>query len=182
MRAVCFGDSNTYGFDPRSYIGGRYPEDIRWVSVLEKLTGWEIDNQGLNGREIPDLAADFSPEPDILIIMLGTNDLLQGCSCEKTADKMEKFISSLGVQKERILLISPPAMSRGAWVYDEGLIEDSLLLSDYYRSVAEKTGVFFADAAKWRIKMTFDGVHFTEEGHRCFAENLFEQVKSMGLN
>ena len=23
MNVICFGDSNTYGYDPRSYLGGR---------------------------------------------------------------------------------------------------------------------------------------------------------------
>ena len=24
MNVICFGDSNTYGYDPRSYLGGCY--------------------------------------------------------------------------------------------------------------------------------------------------------------
>ena len=31
MNVICFGDSNTYGYDPRSYLGGRYDPDSRWV-------------------------------------------------------------------------------------------------------------------------------------------------------
>ena len=27
MTLLCYGDSNTYGFDPRSYFGGRYPAE-----------------------------------------------------------------------------------------------------------------------------------------------------------
>lgn len=27
MNVICFGDSNTYGYDPRSYLGGRYDTD-----------------------------------------------------------------------------------------------------------------------------------------------------------
>ena len=35
MNVICFGDSNTYGYDPRGYFGGRYDADSRWVdSVL----------------------------------------------------------------------------------------------------------------------------------------------------
>ena len=34
MKVICFGDSNTYGYDPRSYFGGRYDADIRWVDIL----------------------------------------------------------------------------------------------------------------------------------------------------
>ena len=34
MKLLCFGDSNTYGYDPRSYLGDRYPSSIRWVDKL----------------------------------------------------------------------------------------------------------------------------------------------------
>ncbi len=37
---LCFGDSNTYGYDPRSYFGGRYDADSRWVDILAAKTGW----------------------------------------------------------------------------------------------------------------------------------------------
>ena len=29
MKIICFGDSNTWGYDPRSYLGERYPKDVR---------------------------------------------------------------------------------------------------------------------------------------------------------
>ena len=29
MRIACLGDSNTYGYDPHSPFGGRYPYEIR---------------------------------------------------------------------------------------------------------------------------------------------------------
>lgn len=53
MNVICFGDSNTYGYDPRGYFGGRYGADCRWVDILAAETGWTISNMGQNGREIP---------------------------------------------------------------------------------------------------------------------------------
>ena len=44
MKILCFGDSNTYGYDPRGYFGGRY--DDRWPEVLAALTGWDVVNLG----------------------------------------------------------------------------------------------------------------------------------------
>lgn len=29
MNVICFGDSDTYGYDPRSYLGGLYDPDSR---------------------------------------------------------------------------------------------------------------------------------------------------------
>ena len=34
MEVICFGDSNTYGYDPQGYFGGRYDADSRWMSIL----------------------------------------------------------------------------------------------------------------------------------------------------
>ena len=42
MNVICFGDSNTYGYDPRGYFGGRYNADCRWVDILSAATGWTI--------------------------------------------------------------------------------------------------------------------------------------------
>ena len=53
MNIVCFGDSNTYGFDPRSWFGNRYDAESRWPDILESKTGWNICNLGENGREVP---------------------------------------------------------------------------------------------------------------------------------
>ena len=29
QKILCYGDSNTYGYDPRAYLGGRYPKAVR---------------------------------------------------------------------------------------------------------------------------------------------------------
>ncbi len=55
-RLLCCGDSNTYGYDPRSYLGGRYPETVRWTALLN-AEGWQVINEGENGRSI--LRADW---------------------------------------------------------------------------------------------------------------------------
>lgn len=39
MNVNCFGDSNTCGYDPRGYFGGRYDADSRWVDILAAETG-----------------------------------------------------------------------------------------------------------------------------------------------
>ena len=115
MNVICFGDSNTYGYDPRGYFGGRYDAGSRWVDILAAKTGWTVSNLGENGREIPTSAPDFPDDTDLLIVMLGINDLLQGRSPKQAADRLERFLSSLSLDRSKILLIAPPPMkqSRG---------------------------------------------------------------------
>lgn len=48
------------------------------MDILAAETGWVLGNWGANGRELPDAAPDIPADTDLLIVMLGTNDLLQG--------------------------------------------------------------------------------------------------------
>lgn len=186
MRVLCFGDSNTYGYDPRSYFGGRYDADSRWVDLLASQTGWEVLNAGENGREIPRsdrevqsfLRTLSSVQPiDLLIIMLGSNDLLQGSSAVSTASSMKQFLQQIPMKNQQIFLIAPPPMKIGAWVTEERLLHDSVQLTEAYRQLASENKYRFAAASTWGIAETFDGVHFSEVGHRTFAEKLCQFVK-----
>ena len=95
MKVICFGDSNTFGYDPRSWFGGRYTPDSRWVNILAAETGWTVYNMGENGRESPREMPDFPADTDLLILMLGTNDLLQGRSSKEASEKLMRFLSGL---------------------------------------------------------------------------------------
>ena len=177
MNTICFGDSNTYGYDPRSYLGVRYNPDSRWVDILAVETGWTVYNMGQNGREIPAAAPDFPADIDLLIVMVGTNDLLQGRSPEQAAERLERFLSSISLERSKLLLIAPPPVQRGAWVPDQQLIDDSRTFARLCQVLAEHLGIRFADAGKWDISLAYDGVHFTEQGHRAFAAGLLEVLK-----
>ncbi|MGM9663182.1 MAG: GDSL-type esterase/lipase family protein [Oscillospiraceae bacterium] len=179
MRVLCFGDSNTYGYDPRSYLGGRYPAASRWVDLLARETGWEVVNAGENGREIPRRPIALPRQIDLLLVMLGTNDLLQGADAAGAAARMEAFLRRLPVGGDRLLLIAPPPLQPGAWVTEEGLIAASAELAARYRDLAERLGIRFADAAGWGIELAFDGVHFSEAGHRAFAAGLCALLKDI---
>ena len=100
MRILCFGDSNTFGYDPRGFFGDRYGTEDRWLDLLAKQTGHECINAGANGREILRnpyalrLLTEHAPL-DIFLVMLGTNDLLQGTSAKEAATRMEAFLNPL---------------------------------------------------------------------------------------
>ena len=177
MNVMCFGDSNTYGYDPRGYFGGRYDADSRWVDILAAETGWTICNMGQNGREIPFAAPAFPADTDLLIVMLGTNDLLQGCSPEQAIERLERFLSGIHLNRSKILLIAPPPMTLGEWVPSQQLIDDSHTFARLCQALAEQLGIRFADAGEWGISLAYDGVHFTEQGHKAFSTGLLEELK-----
>ena len=177
MRILCFGDSNTYGYDPRGVFDERYDAKDRWVYLLSKLTGHECINAGANGREIPRnpydlrLLTDHAPV-DIFLVMLGTNDLLQGATAKEASARMDAFLSALLPHCKQILLVAPPSMKRGAWVPTDALVEESIHLAEEYKFLADKLRISFVDTRAWSIDLAFDGVHFTELGHHAFAGHL----------
>lgn len=185
-KIICFGDSNTYGYDP---VTMRYPAADRWPDILAEMQEKEVVNMGLNGREIPPpwyaakLAEAAEPE-DMLLIMLGSNDLLlEGRRAAEAAARMEALLRALpaafaqaGKAAPEIILISPPPMQRGFWVTEGSVVRESQLLAELYALLAEKTGIGFADAGKWDVNLTFDGVHFTEDGHHAFAKGIASAI------
>lgn len=180
MKVVCFGDSNTWGYDPRDFWGGPYGRI--WPELLKKKTGWDVLNWGENGREIPSGSIHLPENTDLLMVMLGTNDLLQGRVPEEIARNMETFLRNLPISMDKILLISPPRMKRGTWVPDSRLSQLSAEMTECFSSLSLRQGIFFADSDSWNIPIAYDGVHFTEEGHRIFAEEITHYLtKELGI-
>ena len=174
MTLLCIGDSNTYGYDPRSYFGDRYPADVRWT---ERLGTWKTVNCGMNGLAVPFNHTVFtdlirSKSPDVVAVMLGTNDLLEGANAETTAKRMEAFLTDIKDICPKLLLIAPPPMHPGEWVQSQKQIDESVKLGQEYCELAKKLEIYYADAGEWHVELAYDGVHFTPKGHKAFAECL----------
>ena len=172
MKIICFGDSNTWGYDPRGYFGGQYSHP--WPEILAEKLSCIVLNWGENGREISSGIVGFPKDADLVIIMLGTNNLLQGTCPEEVSNMMEHFLESL--DQENLLLIAPPPMKLGTWVPSQNLIAQSESLAELYQTLAEHLKLRYANAGKWNVPLAFDGVHLTEDGHRVFADRLIEYL------
>ncbi|MCR5672155.1 MAG: hypothetical protein K6F87_00385 [Lachnospiraceae bacterium] len=136
-KIICFGDSNTYGYDPAT--GGRFDENTRWPKLLQNLlgSGYEIFEEGQNGRTIANedpweggtkCGMDYvlpmieTKKPvDLLVIMLGSNDLkikfnLPAADIAGSLMTMLMKIKGyceyfIGCPDMKILIVSPPALS-----------------------------------------------------------------------
>lgn len=179
-KIVCIGDSNTWGYDPRSYAGEQYPPAVRWTARIDNSPAWEIISLAQNGRAIPqdgfglrllDLQLDAAAPFDGVCVMLGANDLLCGASAQAAAAHMDTLLAQLKRFGAPVLLIAPPPFQSGTWVEGDQPIAASVQLAKLYRTLAQDHGIAFADAGEWGIALAFDGVHFTEEGHLRFAEH-----------
>ena len=198
-RIVCYGDSNTYGYDPQSPLGGRYLPQARWPEQLTELRpGREVWNLGENGREIPRRPWELqrleeglkrAAPVDGIVVMLGSNDLLQMSPprAALAAERMGALLAWLLVRRSRwgeavqILLTAPPPMRRGAWVGEDFLVEESRRLAEEYRALARDQRIPFADAGEWDVELAFDGVHFTQRGHLAFARGMDRALADLEL-
>lgn len=183
MKILCYGDSNTYGYDGTDPFGGRLPENARWPELLGRSLGCECLNCGLNGRRVPryqrstdaDLRLLSRARPgDLIIVMLGTNDLLCGAEPEDTAAHMKSFLEKLQCAKPDcpVLVVAPPPVD----IDGEDFSSSFLSLAGTYCSMAQEIGVCFADATLWRIPTVGDGIHFSEQGHKLFALKLGQTI------
>lgn len=186
MIISAFGDSNTYGYDPRLGGGGRYPYDVRWTGRLDRLEGVSVKNYGHNGECIPK-RADFisarctADRPDVVLLMYGTNDILidSRITLSELQNRMRKLLHDL-INKcpdvaDKLILIAPPSAVLGAWT-DAQVVEKTQNMAACYKRIADETGVGFADASEWEPGLCFDGVHLSEEGHERFFEGIRKNI------
>ena len=185
-----YGDSNTYGYDPADWRDHRYPEEKRWTSILAGMIGdkTEVVCEGMNGRRLPDLrydserirklAAKCSSKQDIFAVMLGTNDILSSMEPDAgpAVRRMDLLLDFLTTQldPEQILVIAPVPV--GSPKAPDRLLRhfyaESLRMNREFERLALQYQTRFADAGRWGVGLSFDMVHFSEEGHRQFADAM----------
>jgi len=202
-RVLCFGDSNTWGYDAVS--NGRFDEDTRWTSLLQKNLGdgWTVIEEGLCGRtavfedplnEGMNGLTYLYPcmkthEPlDYMIIMLGTNDCKERFSATPVniADGMKRLIEKAKQinawrGEPRILLVCPAPIGRecesSPVAGEMGRCADkSALLAQTYRDCAALTGVRFWDSAEVVTMNRIDFMHLDADSHRRFADAITEKL------
>lgn len=174
---LCYGDSNTWGYDPRDFLGG--PVEDSWCRLLERSLGERVLNAGENGRlcSRPDqqllTALLRQHQPRMLVVMLGTNDVLRGRDMTGAAGAMEQLLgrAEQTLPGLRMLVLSPPEMEV------PGTGEPLKVLAAALEGAARRQGAAFADCRSWGISLSFDGVHFSEEGHRAFAQALAPLIR-----
>jgi lysophospholipase L1-like esterase len=211
MRSVLiFGDSNTFGQTTADTPDDRYGPTERWPGVLRALLGpkWLVIEEGLSGRttvnDDPIEGAEkngrtylrpclTSHKPlDLIIIMLGTNDLK--VRFNKTASEIAMGIGALvrdtialrpghNQKVPEIMIVSPPPILEDLRGWDsvfEGGRAKSLRLATEYERIAEQLEVHFFDAGSVVESSTVDGFHLNREGHAKLGEAIAEAIDAIG--
>ena len=202
---VCFGDSNTWGYDP--VTGARYPPDVRWTGVLRDQLGAEytVVEEGLNGRttdvddpvdidrngrtHLPSRLESHAPF-DLLVIMLGTNDTR--ARLNRSASDIAQSAGLLGRMASRsvsgpggtapavVLVAPPPMLVLPGW--DEmlaGAGEKSAQFGNRFAWIAERYGLHFFDAGSVITSSPVDGIHFSPESHALLGAAVAARTREI---
>lgn len=189
-KLILFGDSNTYGYDPRDFFGGRYPENVRWATMVRHALKNEYDviEEGQNGRALPSTTSSFFRNmiedlntDDVLAMMLGTNDILlvNYPNAEAPVRQLDSILAYVKEHcKGKFILIAPPYISDiypDLKSYHDCCVEMNIR----FMELAKKYDIDAIDAAVWNIPMGSDGVHFSIEGHKIFGEKILLSLNSI---
>ena len=210
MKVLCYGDSNTWGFDREHNC--RIQQ--RWTKVLQSLCAKdEFIEAGLYGRRtsfddpynehrngrktLPVLLKQHQPL-DMLIIMLGTNDL-------KNVFHASEFAIAKGIReliritrnpylyefdyKPPKILVVVPAPIHPDYKENESIMADfgdrgyeiSLKLKDTYKDITEEYQCEYLNAGDFICAHNFDCVHISEESHIILAQKIKEKIEEIRI-
>ena len=207
---VCFGDSNTYGQVPGAGPLDRFGLMQRWPGVMQTGlgSGWHVIAEGLsgrttvhddpvegehkNGRRYLKPCLQSHAPVDLLIIMLGTNDLKRRYN--QPASEVAMGIACLildtkelgtgpGGKMPEIMVVAPPPMQDDLkeWrqIFD-GAPAQSRELALAFEVIADSLEVHFFDAGSVCTCDPKDGFHMSAEAHAALGTALAREVEGIG--
>jgi lysophospholipase L1-like esterase len=196
---LLFGDSNTHGTMPMPDLGfsGRFDRDERWAGRLAKLLpDWEVIAEGHPGRTtvhddpvegahrngltvLPALLESHRPV-DVVLVMLGTNDLKERFSVNAgdiglSLERLVRVILTSEAGPERtapgVLLVAPPPIVEVgclAGMFSGGAAKSRALAAEI-QAAARRVGVPFLDAGQVVKVSSVDGIHYDAAANPALA-------------
>ncbi|WP_375103902.1 SGNH/GDSL hydrolase family protein [Paenibacillus sp. RS8] len=204
---VCFGDSNTWGYDAET--DQRFTDEIRWTGLLDTELGnsYRVIEEGLPGRtsvsEDPlfeGLAGISYLYPclmshaplDLVVIMLGTNDTKERFAL--TSYNIAQGIVRLALKAKgsgaghagkapEVLVIAPPPIG-AEYIHTpigkpmgSNCSEKSMELSQHLAALLKGTDIHFMDSREYVSMNEIDYMHLDIQGHRNMADLVQNHVK-----
>lgn len=209
---LAYGDSLTFGANPQPG-GARHAYEDRWPTTLEAGLGGQarVIAEGLGGRTtasddyytdadrngarvLPTLLESHGPL-DLVIIMLGTNDLKPAIcgSALEASFGMRRLVQIVrghsagkGEPVPGVILVAPPLICQsdnadmmghfGGFAHG---LEQSRQFAGHYQRRAQEWGTGFFDAASVAVADPLDGVHLDAANTRAIGQGLVPLVKQV---
>jgi len=205
VRAIlCFGDSNTWGYEAST--GNRLGRWQRWPGVLQRELGDDlyVIEEGLGGRttafELPGLPyrSGFAALPmllethdplDVVVISLGTNDLwVPGATARDAArgvgsliDLVRSTVYESGPMPRTIVVVPPPLAALGdEWTEEsDGLVRESTGFAAAFREILRERDVPLVDLGELIATSPADGIHFEAADHEVIGRAVAGAVRDV---
>jgi lysophospholipase L1-like esterase len=205
---MAFGDSLTWG--AMALKDTRHEFETRWPNALAaSLNGKaRVIEEGMNGRTtvFPDPTEEAerngaialpmllkTHEPlDLVIIMLGTNDIKYANRCRafdaamgisRLVGMIKRFPFKAAYKPPQVLVMSPPPLvkTEDEWFNElwGHAIEESKRFAQHYSRVADEQGVHFFDAGSVAKADETDGGHLDAANTKAIGAALVPVVKKI---
>ena len=194
-KILCFGDSNTYGFNPIN--AKRYNIHKRWTGILQNLLKdkYVVIEAGCNNRtcfmDNPDgeehtgykaIKKYLNRETDILILALGINDLQKIYNYNEESIKIGlaqiiDIANDINPNLDIIILV-PSVITTDIYngyfcqLFDKKSIEESKKLNNIYQNIAKEKKCKVINLNDFVNVSKTDGIHYDENAHKTIAEIL----------
>ena len=190
-KVACVGDSITYGFQINNWFSYQYPK------LLQILLGnqWVVQNFGLSGSTAMRSAKMSYPrfsnyrkslafQPDIVVIMIGTNDAnaqnWQG-EAAYVSEYRELLSSYQGLPSgPKLYLMTPPSLLYPKTEEDAAMNAHIAIERDCVKSLARELGCkvidLFAHTSGHFDWFQSDGIHPNAKGAMEIAHNVYESI------
>jgi len=207
---LCFGDSNTHGTVAMAHMDDirRFDAATRWPGVMAQALGqgWHVVEEGHPGRTtvhddpiegdhknglkaLPALLESHRPI-DLVLIMLGTNDLKArfavtafdiGRSLERLARLVAQSNCGPKLAPPGMMLVSPVPIVETGFLGEmfRGGADKSRQLGPLVAETARRCGAGFLDAGSVAPIDAVDGIHLDAAAHASLGRAAAQAVGRM---
>ncbi|NQD37790.1 hypothetical protein HPT27_12205 [Permianibacter sp. IMCC34836] len=217
VRVLVYGDSNTWGWTP-GYSGGafkRYSDGERWAGVMSASLGadYSVTVNGVVARtlnaDLPEGAGQLSGEDEngrkrlalalaeagpvnVVIVALGTNDLLDelqrnpdaiAADLRLIAEIIDKGTEPAAAPlRKRFVVVAPPALADTSHSifsdsFSPAAITKSQQLAAAFAVVGKELQIEVIDAGQIIRTDGSDGVHFSKDAHAKLGQAMAAELK-----
>lgn len=199
-KILCYGDSNTFGFIPKTC--GRYQKNERWSGILaEILPNFEIIEEGMNNRTgffknpegLKQSGGEYLPiflqnhkDISICILPLGTNDsqIFYNLTKDTVQDGLQNLIDYIyeANSQTQIIIIPPVKITENilnsgfSMMFDKNSIEKIQKFYPIYAQKALENQCLYFDFNEITNPSEYDGLHYSKESHKIIAKKLAEFI------
>lgn len=165
-KIVAFGDSLVVG------VGSTSGNDF--VSVLSRRINLPIENMGVSGdttaSALSRVGNVISRDPDIVILLIGGNDILQRLPVDQMFINIKSIVTQLQSSGAKVILVG---------------LRNDVFGVDYesrYRNVATETGAAYVpgvlDGILGSPSLSADAVHPNDAGYQIVADRIFPVLQT----